>query len=470
MKKFTALALLAGLFVSGFTGLGQAKAGEFKPNLEFVEEFYYGDAGHQLSNDNFGAYSRIRFGFDYVQSEDLSAVLLFEYGEHSWGNNGDDFTADPSISLESNDLKMRLAYIDWVIPGTEVLVRMGRHPVVTPSYAFGSPILDDRADGITFASNITDNILVTAGWLRVASGMGLDTATGNFDKTGFNAHDNADAILLTSEFAFDTFKVAPWAMYINVQKGVQNHFVGEALNDAGNFYRYFGDTKAWALGISAELSLFDPFTFAVDTMYNNIQTSPLDNTAEDSFDSFYVGASASYALNNGTVALKGWYATGDDVDKANDPNSNGYIGLGGGFGATSIWFDDNEIAADPFNGGASSPAGTWGLIAEYADFSFVDKLTHTARIAYIQGTNEAGIGADGFRNDLDGDTIFDNLTDEDSVVEIDFNSTYEIYKNLSATMELGYLFVDMGKLTQAQKDTGIDDNIFRSTLRFVYTF
>lgn len=453
MKKFTTLALLAGLFVSGVTGISQAKAGEFKPNLEFVEEFYYGDAGYKLANDNFGAYSRVRFGFDYIHSEDLSAVLLFEYGEHSWGQNGTDFTSDPNFGTDGNDLKMRLAYVDWVIPGTEVLVRMGRHPVVTPSYAFGSPILDDRADGITFASNVTDNILVTAGWLRLAAGGGQ---LGN--ASGFKAHDNADAVLLTSEFAYDSFKVAPWAMYVNVQKGVGEHFVGYAPAELK------GDTSAWALGISAEFTPFDPFTFAVDTMYNTIKTNPLDPAAEDRFDSFYVGASASYAFENGTAALKGWYATGDDSDN----NSNGYIGLGGGFGATSIWFDDNEIAADPFNGGASSPAGTWGIIAEYSDFSFIEKLTHTARVAYIQGTNEASFT--GNVRDLADDVIFNNLTDEDSVVEIDFNSTYEIYKNLSATMELGYLIVDMDKLSQAQKNTGIDDNIFRSTLRFVYTF
>lgn len=454
MKKLITLALFAGMFVSGYSGISRADAAEFRPNLEFVEEFYYGEAGYKLSNDNFGAYSRVRFGFDYIQSEDLSAVLLFEYGEHSWGLNGTDFTADPNIGSEGNDLKMRLAYVDWIIPGTEVLVRMGRQPVVTPSYAFGSPILDDRAVGITFASNITDNILVTAGWLRLAAGGGQ---LGNV--SGFKAHDNADAILLTSEFAYDSFKVAPWAMYINVQKGVSEHFVGYAPADLK------GDTSAWALGISAEFSLFDPFTFAVDTMYNNIKTNPLDSAAEDSFDSFYIGASASYALENGTAALKGWYATGDD---SSDNNNNAYIGLGGGFGATSIWFDDNEIAADPFNGGASSPAGTWGIIAEYADFSFIDKLTHTARVAYIQGTNEAVFT--GNTRVLDGNVIFANLTDEDSVVEIDFNSTYEIYKNLSATMELGYLLVDMGKLNQDQKNTGIDDNIFRSALRFVYTF
>lgn len=465
MKKITTLALLAGLVVSGFTGVHQAKAAEFKPLLEFVEEFYYGDAGYKLDKDNFGAYSRIRFGFDYVASEDLSATMLFEYGAHEWGNNGGDFTADPNVV--DSGFFMRLAYIDWTVPGTDVLVRMGRHGVVTPSYAFGSPILDDRADGITVVSNVTDNILVTASWMRLASGNGYSTGPSTapeYGKSGFRAFDDADALMLTSEFAYDAFKIAPWAMYVNVQKGVGQHFVVETPHDNG--YMLKGDTKAWALGLSAELSVFDPFTFAVDTMYNNIQVSPIDPDSEDSFDSFYVGASASYALDNGTLALKGWYTTGNDNDAKND---NGFIALGGGFGATSIMFDDNEIAEDPFTRGEGSPMGTLGVVLEYADFSFVEKLTHTARVAYIQGTNEANFDAGGVRL-VDGDSFFDNFTDEDSAVEIDFNSTYEIYKNLSATVELGYLFVDMGKLSQADKDSGIDDNIFRSTLRFVYNF
>lgn len=462
MKKLTVSALLAGLAFSALAGYGRANAAEFRPNLEFVEEFYYGDAGHELENDNFGAYSRIRFGFDYIASDSLSAVMLFEYGAHSWGNNGNDFSADPEVNHDP--FLMRLAYIDWTIPGTDVKVRMGRHAVVTPSYAFGSPILDDRADGITLVSDVTDNILVSASWLRFAAGNGYAGGTGDgitYGKSGFKAYDNVDALLLASEFSYDAFKIAPWAMYINVQKGVEQHFAAEAPFDNG--YELDGSTRAYALGVSAELRLFDPFVLAVDTMYNNIRLRP-KGFGTQTFDSYYAGAAASYALDNGTVALKGWYTTG--TDRKN--NKNAYIVLGGGFGATSIMFDDNEIAEDPFTRAEGSPMGTLGVILEYADFSFMQKLTHTARIAYIRGTNEAEFNADGTRKA--SGSFFDNFTDEDSAVEIDFNSTYEIYKNLSATLELGYLFADMGKLTQEQRHSGMDDNIFRSSLRLVYNF
>lgn len=69
MKKLTTLVLAAGLVVSAFAG--SASAGEFKPVLQFAEEFTYVDGG-KYSDENFNAATRIRFGFDYIASEDLS--------------------------------------------------------------------------------------------------------------------------------------------------------------------------------------------------------------------------------------------------------------------------------------------------------------------------------------------------------------------------------------------------------------
>ena len=71
-----------------------------------------------------------------------------------WGNNnGAAFDSDPQANLQ-----MRLAYIDWIIPGTEIMARMGRQAVVAPSYAFGFAILDSRADAVSLMGNVNENI------------------------------------------------------------------------------------------------------------------------------------------------------------------------------------------------------------------------------------------------------------------------------------------------------------------------
>ena len=465
MKKLTTLVLAAGLLVSSFAG--SASAGEFKPVLQFAEEFTFGDAG-AYSPENFNATTRVRFGFDYVASEDLSATILFQYRNGQWGNNnGKSFTADHELSSmgSGSHFRMRLAYIDWNIPSTDVKVRMGRHALVAPSYAFGSAILDGRGDGITISSAINDNINVGFTWARYDS----ETEAGKwaFDDKGKliskNFDDDADLVMLGAEFAYDGFKVAPWAMYLHADRNA-----ADVTGENGKFTKSgeFANSDSFVIGASAELNMFDPFVFAVDALYSNTKYHNANVGVEDSFDGFYVGAKASYKFDNGTASLGGWYATGDDDSDVYSQNDNGFVLLDGGFSASTILFDGNMVGVDGFtnlaNGGADSPFGTWGIIAEYAGFSFLENLSHTARVLYVEGTNEAApysnvrAGAKGF-----------NLTEDDSVVEIDFDTTYQIYKNLSATLQLGYAIFDQSNLP-----VGVDeqDDIFRSALTFIYKF
>ncbi len=435
MKKLTTLVLAAGLVVSAFAG--SASAGEFKPVLQFAEEFTYTDAGIDDS-ENFNAATRIRFGFDYVASEDLSATILFQYRHTNWGNNGNDFTADPSVfsvDKDTNDhFRMRLAYIDWTIPSTDVKVRMGRQAVVAPSYAFGSAVLDGRADAVSVNGNINENISLGLAWLRLDSEQGLPN----------DGRKDADAVMLNAEFAYDGFKVAPWAMYAYKDTAAMSYTPANMLPYEAN---------SFVVGASAELNMFDPFVFAVDALYSNVSYDDMPAGLEDSFDGFYVAAKASYKFSNGVAALGGWYATGDD-DTNND---NGFVLLDGGFSASTILFGDNIIGCDDYNTmfNNDSPFGTWGVIAEYAGFSFLENLSHTARVVYLQGTAD---------KDIKGRDLFSKPTEDDTLIEVDFNSTYQIYKNFSATLELGYVFVDQDNVQEEQ------DDIFRSALTFVYKF
>ncbi len=436
MKKLTTLVLAAGLVVSAFAG--SASAGEFKPVLQFAEEFSYGDAGSNDDLENFNAVTRIRFGFDYVASEDLSATILFQYGGYHWG------TDEPNDDGEAK-LKMRLAYIDWTLPNTDVKVRMGRQAVVAPSYAFGSPVLDSRADAISINGNVNENISLGLAWMRA------DRNTRDYADYGF---DTTDALMLNAEFAYDGFKVAPWAVYAHKQHGADSGITQYLNIDGVN-----ADADLYIIGASAELNMFDPFVFAVDALYNNVKYHNMAPLAEDSYDAFYVAAKASYKLSNGVASLGGWYSTGNDWEN----NDNGFVVLDGGFSASSVLFDGNIVGSDPYTNvlGSDSPFGTWGVIAEYAGFSFLENLSHTARVLYIEGTNENAPGK------LLAHDIADGLTEDDSAVEIDFDTTYQIYKNLSATLQLGYVFFDQSNLAPLAEE---QDDIFRSALTFVYKF
>ena len=459
--------MAAGLVVSSFAG---AQAGEFKPNLQLAEEFTYGDAGHN-SPENFNATTRVRFGFDYVASEDLSATILFQYRQGSWGNQPIGRDHNLKDEGEQDHFRMRLAYIDWTIPGTDIKTRMGRHAYVLPSYAFGSPIMDGRGDGISLTSAINDNINVGFSWLRVDSKTAKDKYKYDDDGVALalddKFDDDADAVILNAEFAYDGFKVAPWLMYAHQDSNAADP-TGMKKNDLftlGTKSGKLADSDSFVIGASAELNMFDPFVFALDALYSNTKYHNVLATEEDSFDGFYVGAKASYKFDNGTAVLGGWYASGADA-RTGHTNDTGFVVLDGGFSASSILFDGNKVGADGYtcliNDGNDSPFGTWGLIAEYADFSFVENLSHTARVMYVQGTNEIDHKAN---TNLAANKFY--FTEDDSAVEIDFDTTYQIYKNFSATLQLGYVIFDQSNLADGENE---QDDIFRSALAFVYKF
>lgn len=450
MKKFATLVLAAGLVVSSFTG---ASAGEFKPNAQIINQFEGGNAGSLFNKDGMGydehfkASIRLRLGFDYIVSENLSATFLMQIGDYDYGSAG--IQSNDNGSLDgylSDPFRVRLAYVDWMIPTTDVQVRMGFQPVALPAFAFGSAVLDARGTGVVVAAPINENISLDGIWIRAASnddGMNVTV----------RGHDDADIFALAADFDYDGFRIAPWAMYA---------MAGSQVGQFGELNSFDHEFSAWYLGASFELSMFDPFMFALDAYYSDASWDGAAGGRDLDMDGYFVAASASYKTQWGTPALKGWYASGDDTDKlVNHPNTNDYLGqpatIVGAFAATSIMFDDQVMDNGLANYRGGNPAGTWGVLLEWADFSFIEKLSHTARIAYMGGTNDVPNGTA---------TTLEYLGDDDDVLEINFNSTYEIYKNLSTALELGWLTADFDRHLNADED----DDIFRAALSFTYTF
>ena len=449
MKKLTTLVLAAGLVVSSFAG---ASAGEFKPNAQFINQF--ADAGSALAksptgfgvDENFKASTRLRLGFDYIASENLSGTFLFQVGPFDYGDSGSEL--DSAVS--DNSMKVRLAYVDWIVPTTDVQVRMGFQPVSLPAFAFGSAVLDSRGAGITVSAPINENIALSTFWIRAESD---DNNTGAAAAAGAG-HDDADIFAIVGDFTYDGFRVAPWAAYMSVGSQTDAHNSGFGLYPSVGAAA--GDVTAWYLGTSFELSMFDPFMFTLDAYYSDASWDAPAAQADD-MNGFFVGAAAAYKTQWGTPALKAWYASGND--KGNDLGQP--LGIVSCFAATSIMFDDQVMDNGVASPRSANPAGTWGVVLEWADMSFIEKLSHTARIAYMEGTNEDT------NTGMRTSNALAYLEDDDNVIEFNFNSTYEIYKNFSAHLELGWLTADFG---DARNVHDADDDIFRSALAFVYTF
>ncbi len=100
----------------------------------------------------------------------------------------------------------------------------------------------------------------------------------------------------------------------------------------------------------------------------------------------------------------------------------------------------------PAQPGRPTYLGFWALGLSLKDIqSFADGLTHTAHFIYAKGTNDKNIG-DAYTNGsgatLNNVAYGRTLTEKDSLIEIDFNTAYKVYDELTLTLDLGYINLD----------------------------
>ncbi len=464
MKKFLTLLLAAGMVVSAASG---ASAVEMKVSGSWLTSFTFADnlfGKNALTKDadegTFNAAHRVRVNFDMVASESLSGRVQLEVAnlsktEHSdgqyytWGTRG--------TGGNGSILTARLAYLDWVLPTTDVLVRMGRQSFTVPSYTFGSPVFDSVIDGVVVNAPVNDMIGVSFGWLR-------PFATVNKWNTEHFAHSSVDLAYIGVDVAGDGFKITPWGMIGLHGNGAVadtvewNSSTGQyetkqnavpAMDMMGGASADSRTTVYW-VGLGGELTMFDPFKFTADFIY-----SANDADGAAGRKGWYAALGAEMKAGFATPFVKGWYASGDDAD-SEDSGRLMSINGGGAFAASSTYFDANGLLAASIDN--CNPAGTWGVQAGVKGVSFVEDLTHALSVTYFQGTNNT--------ERVGGTSPVNYMTTSDSAWSIDFLNSYKLYQNFTANLLISYLITDFDESIR----TGKYDNGFRGTLNFTYAF
>ena len=448
MKKLVTLLLAAGMVFSAANGASAVEmkvSGEWQVGFTFADNMYnnYNAAEKHdgFTDGSFKAAQRVRVNFDLVASEYLSGRVQLQAAGGTGSNTYDWGTA--GVGGPGMEVTARLAYLDWMVPTTDVLVRMGRQAVATPSYTFGSPILDDTIDGVMVSAPINDMVALNLGWLRPVAEL---------NKWGepHKAHSSIDLAYLSVDVAGDGFKVTPWGMVGFVgSENIEGDFdmAGGALTENATAY--------WA-GLGGELSLFDPFKFTADFIYSG---NDADHDAERS--GWYAALGAEMKLSMLTPFLRGWYASGDDADSE---DSGRMLSVGGAaaFDASGTYFDYYSQITDTID--VCNPAGTWGVQLGVKEVSFIEDLSHQLSVTYFQGTNNTERGANG--GHARATNPFGYMTTADSAWSIDFMNSYKLYENLTANLLLSSLVTDFDKDVWGQDY----DNVFRGTLNFTYTF
>lgn len=470
MKKWGIGAVLAAGLVLG----NNAEAVEFKAQGEWF--FGFGGVESTLTKDRnagkdvFDARQRLRLQMDAVASESLSGTLLLQIGDISWGKADD----GGALGTDGTIVRVRDAYIDWLVPQTSLRLRMGLQGVALPNAAGGSSVLDEQTAGITASWRFNDNVALTALWVRPFNDnySGYSGSQRSTRADAANMLDNADYVGLTLPLTFEGVEVTPWAMMGFVGRNAINAttvdgedvagpipfhnmplaFTSGAVEDGSMRLNRAYATQFYA-GIPLIITALDPLKVELDINYGYSsgfgKFSVTDRQGEtrraDTLRQGWLAkALVEYKLDWGTPGLLGWYASGDDSNVKNGSERMPSIAPSSNF--TSFMQDGADGWS--LDGGYDlmlSYAGTWGMGVQLSDITFMEGLSHTLRAVYWGGTNSPSMirqttNPQAWKQD---DGMY--LTTLDHLVEFNLDTKISIYENLEAVVELGYIINGMDR-------------------------
>ena len=471
MKKLMTLALAAAMMMGVATG---ANAIDFKAKGQWIMSFDYGMHGNFgeskaknnsgfKNEDEFEARQRVRLQLDAVASEALSGTVFFEIGDQIWGQD----STGGALGADGKVVELKRAYIDWMVPQTDLKVRMGIQGLALPSFTTNaSQIFDDDVAAISLNYQFNENVGLTAFWARPyndnAGYKSSDAGSTKWD----NYMDNMDMFAVLLPLTFDGVKVTPWVMYAAMGPGMldTNGKTGKdfAVSSFGNAWNraasgmtsgFFGTDPVssygnafWA-GVTGEVTYWDPFRIAWDVNYGS---ASYDNEKMNR-EGWLASLLLEYKLDWGTPGLYGWYGSGDDSNPKNGSERMPVVSANGNNGFSNFAFNGNPyIAREGVLG--TNMAGTWGIGARLKDVSFLEDLKHTLRVNFMGGTNAPKMAkyirdygnpyakhgvSDVARYATAYDPMY--LTTDDTALEIGLTNTYKMYDNFTVMLDASYV-------------------------------
>ena len=473
MKKLMPLVLAAGMLLGAANG---ASAIDFKAKGQWLMGFAAGDGqfmsekrdGNKTSkpdsSDVFDARQRVHLQLEAVASESLSGTVFFEIGDQLWGQ---DSTGGALGADSGSVVELKRAYIDWAVPNSDLKFRMGIQGITMPNVAGGSAVLDDDAAGIVASCRFNENVGLSAFWVRLFNdNWNASSAADRWTADGdANYHDNVDLFSLMLPLTFDGVKVTPWAMYgmvganawdamdNDMHKGSYPAYTlrpyplasSGGVRDTGKAY----GSVFWA-GLPIAVTAFDPLSIELDINYGYVESmgryeatkyNTMDVVRGDTKrEGWLVKALVEYKLDWGTPGIFGWYSSGDDGNVKNGsermPTLSGCGNFMSFMGDGNYGWGDGRLYDKNL-----TYAGTWGVGLRLHDLSFVDDLKHSFRVAYWGGTNSPSMAkyvstSYGWNNQTPEGPY---LTTNDGLVEFNLVNSCQIYENLEANLELGYI-------------------------------
>jgi hypothetical protein len=432
--------------------------------IEAISRQNWDFLGHGAPNgeDNtFSVEQKLRTAFTFTANENLRAILDTQIGSVNWGSGFYQIGSGRSSSTVATttgantagygNIMLRKGYIEYKWPGTLVNISVGFQTVTLPAaFGGGSAIMDDQVAAAVVSTPITDNISLTAGYARPLDSQSAGT-------TSIAGHGTSmDVVFAALPIDYKGVNVTPFAMYANA--GYNSRSAGSGATSLPGFAGpnsslNEGMQGYWG-GVAFTMKTLEPFKIMADfnygkATYNNQGST---NAAEGGRSGFLFDLAVDYTgLNFMTPELFFAYSSGENGNSSKRGGSERMpvvaVPQNWSLGTGSFFFGERWELGGSINttaGYTCNTLGYWSLGVVLKDISLVDKLSHNFTVLYAKGTNSKD-----YLYEKNGNVRSANyggfLTEKDSLWEVDLNTKYKIYNELTAYLFLGYINADFDK-------------------------
>ena len=447
MKKFVMLTMAVALIAFFAMPKGASAAA---PQMIFKGDYQVvGIASDNVSDRNkdsndHAAYVEQRFRLTHIAAmENVKGVFGIEVGWDEWGksytDNGVGTTynqgGDNGVIADtpSTNIEVRMAYIEFNVPGMPLTVTAGKFFTWDHSMAiFAGAIAAPPA--LRFDYKIADGANLALWWAKMAEGtVSTNTLRGNGD---------ADSDIYCLEFSQKT-KAYDLGVYGIYNRDHRENDVSAASTGTTTTALTSKDDIYWA-GVWAGF-MAGPAKLGVDAIYSfGKKDRSYTGQADQDYSGYYLKVDGSVNLGGPTLNFLSVYASGDNDSSDNkiknfayaDSNAR-YPSLGAllpGQGPNLLYWG-NGIATEEYAQVLLPPSGYSAYEGGYSLGRWftmvgatvpVDKLKLVAKYWYLQ-TAEKFPTASNYRNKNIGH-------------EVDLEAHYQMTPNLTLSVEGDYLF------------------------------
>ncbi len=407
---------------------------------------------------------KLRTQFHFIANENLRGVLDTQIGTTNWGNGMLAVGSGRSISTAAytlganqagnGNIMLRQGYVEYKWPNTLVNIKVGFQTLTLPAaFGGGSAILDDQIAAAVVSAPLTDNISLLAGYARPYDGNPSQTSTG----TGLTGSGTAtDVVFAALPVTLKGATIIPFAAYANAgAKTLSGNGAGTSAGFAGPNSSAGEGIRAYWGGVAATVTALDNFKFMSDFNYGKATFN--NNAATDrkgGRQGFLFDAAVDYTgFSMLTPEAFFTYSSGENGNSSQGGTSERMpvLGTPQNWTVGSFFFGERLELSGSINttaGYTSNTLGYWAAGVTLKNITLLDKFSHDFTVLYARGTNDKDYikelnngGVSNVRNA----NYAGFLTTKDSLWEVDFNTRYKIYDELTLLVYTGYIRADFDK-------------------------